>query len=91
MRNPFRNPSYRAQYDAMVKAYHARHRDLVRPDGTQNLGNGVANNFWRGYENAALNWDRKSRDTFAYVCYRAGQDVRKTIATEDVIPRPRAR
>jgi hypothetical protein len=90
MANRFRNKAYRAQYDAMVRAYHTRHRDLVRPDGTQHLGNGVANNFWRGYENMPMNWDRNSRDSFAYACYRAGQDVRKAVAPSDVIPRPKS-
>lgn len=78
MPNRFKTPALRKQYDACVKCYRSRHRDLVRPDGTPHLGNGWASHFWRGYKRTPLNWDAPSRKTFAYACYRAGEDMRQS-------------
>lgn len=78
MANRFKTPALRKQYDACVKCYRAKHRDVVRPDGTPHRGNAWADNFWRGYESVPMNWDAASRQTFAYACYRAGADMKKS-------------
>jgi hypothetical protein len=77
--NPFRNAVLRKQYDALVHLYAIKHRDLVRADGKPHRGNSWATNFWRGYEGKddASRWDRASRQTPAWACWRAGHDIRK--------------
>jgi hypothetical protein len=77
MRNPFRNKTMRGTYDAMVKAYHTKHRDVVRADGSECHGNGWASWFWRGYHGqTAGRWDRASKEMIGYACWCAGRDVR---------------
>ena len=42
MSNRFRDPLLRAQYDAMLSAFRARHHQLIYPDGKRCRGNGAA-------------------------------------------------
>lgn len=80
MRNPFRQPGLRTQFEVMVEAYKNRHPDLLRADGTRCRGNSLATMFWRGFDNVKLgsrmlNWDRASKNSFGYACFCAGQAV----------------
>ena len=78
VRNPFRNPTMRGQFAALIHCYEIKHRDLIRSDGSRNTGNSLATNFWRGYDNSRPEqWDAESRKMLAYSCYRAGQLIRK--------------
>lgn len=65
-------------FDRVVHCYVVKHRDLVRADGTRNMGNGIAGYFWRGYDRcmSPCRWDG-ARDTYAYASYRAGEEVAK--------------
>lgn len=74
MRNPFRKPEFARHFDELVQAHAAKHKNLFR-EGKPARGNSIATMFWRGYENAPINWDRASRDTYAYPAYKAGQAV----------------
>lgn len=74
----FKNPILRRTYDAMRKAYADRHHDLIRADGSRNLGNGFAGAFWRGFDGVlAGRWDSASRQTPSYACWCAGRDIAK--------------
>ncbi len=77
IRNPFRQDMMARQFDALVNCYVNQHRDLIR-DGFRNLGNSWATGFWRGYDDVipSERWDRGSKQTFAWACYRAGKAVR---------------
>lgn len=82
MKNPFRQRLFRKQFDNLVACYDGFHRDLRRADGSRCRGNSIATHFWRGFDNIAAgmrapNWDRASKDSFAYVAFRAGQEIAK--------------
>ena len=83
MRNPFRDRTMRATFDAVIECYRSKHPDIWRPnaaggDWQDRPGNAWAGNFWRGYDgNGSKNWDAHSRRTPGYACFRAGQMVRK--------------
>ena len=80
MSNRFRDPIMRAQYDAMVSCFRTRHKDLIYPSGARCRGNVAATAFWGGYDRVKRPiWDAHSRQTPAYACYRAGQDVRQFV------------
>jgi len=75
IKNPFKKDLLRRQFDSCVLCYFTRHKDLFR-DGTRHTGNGVANQFWWGFDGARKpeQWDG-SRDTPAYASYRAGEAI----------------
>lgn len=84
IRNPFRHPTMRQQFDAIIGAYDKRHKDVVHVDREgryrRHLGNAWANNFWRGFDGvAAGRWDPASRQTPAYACWRAGEALRAAL------------
>lgn len=76
-RNPFRERMARAHFDAVVRAYNVKHKDIIRSDGRRHMGNSIATFFWRGYDSAmpASAWDGPSKRMMAYVRFRAGQLV----------------
>jgi len=77
IRNPFRDPTMRGEFDAMVVAFRDKHKNLFRPDGSPHYGNGWAANFWAGYRNEQRGFykfrTRSDRQMIAYASYRAGQ------------------
>ena len=76
--NRFIDRTMREQYDAAVRAYTIRHRDLFRADGSQNKGSSFASAFWNGFNGTRLGLgysDRASRETIGYAYFRAGQDA----------------
>lgn len=75
--NRFRQRNRRAHFDAVVRAYQAKHKDIIRPSGQRCLGNSIAGYFWRGYDDSmpATAWDRGSREMMAFVSYSAGRAV----------------
>ena len=76
VRNPFRQQIMKRTFAALVDCYTTKHRDLFRPDGSRNMGNAWAINFWRGYDNSRPEqWDAESRKMVAYACWRAGRIV----------------
>lgn len=75
MGNRFKNQIMRKTYDAMVKAYRTKHRDVIRPDGTPHKGNALSQNFWRGFNGTMHKTDRAYRQTPAYACFCAGMDM----------------
>lgn len=72
--NPFRNQTHRRCFEAAVRLWEARHRDLFTPEGLEKRGNSFATSFWRGYHHqGAGQWDQASRRTLGYVWWKAGQ------------------
>ncbi len=79
--NRFRDHTMRQQYDAAVRAFETKHRDLF-VNGTRRTvggyGSSFASAFWHGYDGdtkgVACMSDKASRSTLAYAYYRAGQD-----------------
>ena len=77
-KNPFRDRTMAGTFNAVVRCYYAKHKDIWREPGQARPGNAWANNFWRGYDGVVMPvWDAASRRTPAYACFRAGQLVRK--------------
>lgn len=76
-RNPFKKEILKRQFAACIYCYFARDKDFFRADGSRHTGNGVANQFWWGYDGARKpeQWDAASKDTPAYASYRAGSLV----------------
>ena len=81
MVNRFRDPTMRQQYDAAVRAFGTKHRDLFDANGVRRApGSSFASFFWRGFDGTQLGAgfiDRASRSTLSYAYWRAGQDMRK--------------
>lgn len=78
IRNPFRQRTLKATFDAVVHCYQTKHRDIWKEPGEPRPGNAWANYFWRGYDGVSIpRWDSHSRSWPAYACFRAGQAVRK--------------
>lgn len=82
MRNPFRQPLLRKQFDACVTCYDNFHRDIRPAPGQRCRGNSIATMFWRGFDNVATgmrapNWPKGGDGSFAYAAFRAGQEVAK--------------
>lgn len=79
--NPFRDPDRRDKFDSIVKAWQMQHAMLFGPGGLPLRGNSVAEMFWRGYydQKTGHEWDAASKQTLAYIWFRAGQAVRKQI------------
>lgn len=75
MPNRFRNPTMRAQYDILVKAYNDKSVHLFHKDGSQKRGSSIATYFWKGFNDTPTNWCRESKTWVAYACFRAGQDM----------------
>jgi len=85
--NRFRDPSMRQNYDAAVRAFETKHRDLFvngerrRPliglGGAKGAGYGssFAEWFWKGYDGARLM--QGSEKLVGYAFYRAGMDCAK--------------
>lgn len=72
MKNPFRQPMMRLSFAGMVKAYEQRSK-LLFHEGRPIRSNSAGIMFWRGYEGThAGAWDRASKDTLAYACWKAG-------------------
>lgn len=75
----FRHETLRVQFEVMVVAFDAGHRDLGTPEA-RCTGNSFASAFWKGYDGVTTGLgnyrDRASRQTLAYACYRAGQYCR---------------
>lgn len=86
-KNPFTDRTRRRTYDAVVECYVTRHRDIVYPDGSRCRGNSWATAFWRGYDGHTKPvWDRASKQTPGYACYRAGLAVRRAVDTGELPP-----
>jgi hypothetical protein len=83
MVNRFRDPTMRQQYDAAVRAYRMKHRDLFDANGNRRTpGSSFASFFWRGYDGeCAARWDRTGRATLSYAYWRAGQDCKQEAAS----------
>jgi len=84
IRNPFRQRVLKEQFDAIIKAYDARHKDIMRIDRNgryrRHIGNGWATSFWRGFDGVLSDrWDAASRQSSAYACWRAGQALRSAL------------
>jgi hypothetical protein len=77
MKNPFRNPIHRRQYDRMVAAFKSKDRFLFHGDQPY-TGSSFAANFWAGYHGVDSGLfrpsDRAYRMSSSYIFYRAGQD-----------------
>jgi hypothetical protein len=76
IRNPFRSAFMRKNFDAIVKVYDERHRNLIHPTGNRCTGNSWASYFWRGFDGVKMDFTG-SKDTASYAVYRAGQSVAK--------------
>ena len=84
-RNPFRDRTMRQNYDAAVKVYRMRHRDLFIPQTGErrrsgNYGSTFARCFWHGFDDVATpgeRQDRAWRQTIGYAFWRAGRDLAK--------------
>lgn len=72
VKNPFRQVNTKAAFDAVVREYARRSRELFHPGGHRNVGHPTGSAFWRGYDGAA--WPDKV--TPLWVAYRAGEAVR---------------
>jgi hypothetical protein len=84
VRNPFRNPVMRREFDAAVRAYEMRHRDLFRDAKPYKHGSSFANFFWAGYDGriapgagVGFKQDASSRNMIAYAYFRAGELLAK--------------
>jgi hypothetical protein len=87
VRNPFKNPIMRREFDSAVKAFEIKHRDLFvngerRTEGR--YGSSFASFFWHGYDGktkgvAAMS-NQASRAMIGYAYYRAGQLIRRAVA-----------
>jgi hypothetical protein len=76
--NRFKNKTLATYYEGCVVTFNDKRSVLFNADGTPCHSNSIATNFWRGYNNVAMNWDKASKETFAYAAYRAGEDCRKS-------------
>nr|WP_250808451.1 hypothetical protein [Neorhizobium tomejilense] len=76
-RNPFKKDILKKQFAACVYCYFSRDKDFFRADGSRNMGNGVANQFWWGFDGVRKpeQWNAASKDTPAYASYRAGEMI----------------
>ena len=62
IRNPFRQRTLKATFDAVVHCYQTKHRDIWKEPGEPRPGNAWANYFWRGYDGVSIpRWDSHSR------------------------------
>lgn len=80
MSNRFRDPMMRQQYDAAVKAFEIKHRDLFTKDGEQHIGSSFARAFWDGFNGRpglGLGGYASERNSLGYAYWRAGQDCQK--------------
>lgn len=73
IRNPFRRPERRQQFEAMVKDYEGRNSALSRQDGRENQSNNIGNAFWRGYHGQLAAWI--DPETPLHVAYVAGREI----------------
>lgn len=73
-RNPFRAPSRRKQFDAMLADYTDGKKALFREDGGENRLNNIGEAFWRGFNGERFIWDTEAP---LYVAYKAGAAVAK--------------
>ena len=82
--------SYGSNTRQWFVCFRGRHKDLIYPSGRRGRGNSAATAFWRGYDGAlGPVWDARSRQTPAYACFRAGEDVKALVAAgiyDDVAP-----
>jgi len=78
--NPFRDSYMRSQYDAAMRAYQLKHRDLFTNGSRRTpggYGSSFAQCFWNGFDGVTAGvWnyagDAPSRRTIGYAFYRAG-------------------
>ena len=83
MKNPFRTKAFRGHFDDCVRMFETKHKNLFSSaTGNPNHGNGVATSFWRGYNGVTQNWDRASKETFAYPAFKAGAACRAAVNAE---------
>ena len=75
VRNPFRRPDRRKQFDGMVADWNAHKGVLFHKDGGENQSNNIGNAFWRGYHGQIAAWI--DADTPLHVAYVAGREVGK--------------
>ncbi len=81
VRNPFKTKFMRANYEAAVKTYDIRGSNFIYPNTNRRcVGNAWANNFWRGFDGVARNWDHASKQTPAYAMWCAGRDIRQALS-----------
>ena len=77
MRNPFRNPIYRKQYEDAVAAYQSKNKFLFHGN-RPHRGNSWAANFWAGFNGVDGGLFRPNDPAYrrspSYVMYRAGAD-----------------
>lgn len=84
MSNRFHDKTMRSQYDAAVKVYRMKHRDLFingerRTEGQ--YGSSFAQYFWHGFDGIVpCVWDAGRRKMLGYAYWRAGQDCAKDAA-----------
>jgi hypothetical protein len=84
--NRFRDPTMRREYDAAVRAWEIKHKDLFRRDA-QFVGSSFADAFWAGFNDAPQvgrnNYkDAESRKMICYAYFRAGRDCAIKKATD---------
>lgn len=76
VKNPFKTPFMRRNFDAAVKTYDERHKDLIRANGTRCNGNSWAHHFWNGFDLVDSDYSG-IKDSAAYAMHRAGRAIRK--------------
>ncbi len=86
MRNPFRNPQRRQQFEAMLSDHAARHGCLFHPDGRENHSNNIGQAFWRGYHGQLAAWI--DRDMPLHVAYAAGEAVGRSHRAQSSLAQP---
>ncbi len=91
VRNPFRTPFMRKNYDAAIKAFDTKAPDFIYPSGRRCIGNAWATSFWRGFDGVSLNWDLASKQTPGYAMWCAGRDIAAALAKAErsspILPR----
>jgi hypothetical protein len=76
--NGFKDKTMRREYDAGVRMWETKDRNLFYPDGTICRGSSFAVYFWDGFNKTGRqDYDPKSRQMTGFAYFRAGQDCAK--------------
>ena len=78
VRNPFRSPYMRQNFDAAIETYDAKHKDLIRESGVRCNGNSWAHHFWNGFDLVGSDYTG-IKDSAAHAMFRAGKAIREAL------------
>ena len=80
VRNPFKTPFMRRNFDAAIETYDTKHKDLIRESGVRCNGNSWAHHFWNGFDEVDRDYTG-IKDSAAYAMYRAGRAIGSIVRT----------